>query len=649
MDPYLLETASIILITAAIVLLIFNKLKLPSMIGLFLTGIIIGEFVTSTSIISTISDLGVIFLLFTIGLEFSIEKFSAIRRYAVLGGILQVALTTIITTALMVLFKFDLNQAIFMGFLVCFSSTAIVMKLIKKEQLNHTMIGRVTLGILIFQDIAVILVILITPLLAGQAIDFSTLPTSIIRVGVLALVIIIGGIYVVPRVLHSAAETKNRDLFMLLILFICLGTTYATESVGISAELGAFIAGLIISNTDYDHQTLGYVQPFQDVFMSIFLISIGLLVNVQYFFDNIALIILIAIVVLVVKFVATFLTGTMLKIPLKDTVAISLLLTQIGEFSFILASDGVSYGILDGGLYTTFLTVSIITMTATPFLENLAPTIVNTLTKIPYFQVDEELKTVEPETITEDELEDHVIIVGFGVNGRNLAKACKHYDIPYIIIELNPIIVEKEKNEGEPIIYGDSSNESVLKEAGINTAKTIISATSDHESTIQTVDTARRLNPDIYIIVRTRYVKDVDDLYETGADEVIPEEFETGIVLFSLIMAVYDKNMDQISDMVHDLRAEKYKTFRNTTPDEITTSLDEVTELHAESLYVKDDDKQLNNYDFNSYDLTVTSIIRDNETITDFAPDFKLSVDDLILFTGREDNISRFIDRYKVV
>ncbi|MCD7781100.1 MAG: cation:proton antiporter [Methanosphaera sp.] len=644
MDLYLLESISVVLFTAVLVLLVFNRLKLSTTIGLFITGMVLNQFITSTDIIDTISGLGVIFLLFIIGLEFSVEQFSAIKKYAVVGGILQVVTTTIITTALMFILGFPLNEAIFMGFLICFSSTAIVMKIMQKQHLNHSMTGRVTLGILIFQDIAVIVVLLFTPILGGQSLDMSTLPRSIVQIVGLAIILILGSNYVVPAVLEQASKTKNRDLFMLIILLLCFGITYATSTVGISEELGAFIAGLMISNTDYSHQALGYMQPFQDVFLSIYLISIGLMINVQYLIENIVFILFLTAIVLIIKFVASFITGQILKLPLRTNVSMSLLLTQVGEFSFILASQGMIYGLISESLYTTFLTVSVLTMTATPFLERLSPKITGYLKRIPYFQVDDELKKVQPEEIEEDVLEDHVIIVGFGVNGKNLSRACNHYDIPYVIIDMNPIIVEREKNAGEPIIYGDASNESVLKEAKITSATSILIATSDYNNTVKAVDTARRLNTEIHIIVRTRYMKNVDELYDTGADEVIPEEFETSIVMFTLIMEYYDKDMSEITDIAQNLRAEKYDTFRCISPEEISTSLSErITDLDVESVYVTKSSR-LSDYEFKSNNLTVTSIIRDNETITDFNQDFKLKIDDLILFTGTEDNIKNFLN-----
>ena len=230
MDIYLLQNMAIILVTAVIVLLIFNKLKLPTMIGLFITGILVGHLINDTSIIETLSELGVIFLLFMIGLEFSEEKFSAIKHYALLGGILQVSITTILITCLGLILGLNLNSAIFLGFLVSFSSTAIVMKLMQQKHITHSIQGRVTLGILIFQDIAVIIVILITPILGGQSLELSTIPTLFVKFLTVALIIWIGAKWFIPFALRDAAKTKNRDLFLLLTLFICMGTTFATSS-----------------------------------------------------------------------------------------------------------------------------------------------------------------------------------------------------------------------------------------------------------------------------------------------------------------------------------------------------------------------------------------------------------------------------------
>ena len=490
MDIILLQNMSIILITAVIVLLIFNKLKLPTMIGLFITGIVLGHAINDTSLISSLSELGVIFLLFIIGLEFSAEKFSAIKRYALIGGILQVVLTTVLITILGLILGLNLQSSIFLGFLVAFSSTAIVMKIMQQRHITHSVQGRVTLGILIFQDIAVIIVILITPLLGGQQLELNTLPTLIVKVVGLILIIFVGAKWFIPLALRDAAKTKNRDLFLLLTLFICMGTTFATSLIGIGPELGAFIAGLLISNTEYSHQTLGYVQPFEDVFMSLFFISIGLMVNLHLFLANIGIIIALTVIILVINFSATLITGMALKLPAKVSISIAILLSQIGEFSFVLAREGMAYGLMTNEFFSIFLGVSILTMSSTPFLEKLTPKIVRAFSRFEYFKVDDELKTLPEELEETREIEDHVILVGLGSNGKHMARACMQYRIPFMIVDMNPIIVENQQALGLPVIYGKASNESVLKELNITSALCIVISASTYEETLKTIDAA---------------------------------------------------------------------------------------------------------------------------------------------------------------
>ena len=635
---------SIILITAVIVLLIFNKLKLPTMIGLFLTGIVLGHVVNDTSLISTLSELGVIFLLFIIGLEFSTEKFSAIKRYALIGGILQVIITTALITLLGLALNLPWNSALFLGFLVAFSSTAIVMKVMQQRHITHSVQGRVTLGILIFQDIAVIIVILLTPILGGESVEVHLLPQLIVKAVGLGLIIFAGAKWFIPLALRDAARTKNRDLFLLLTLFICMGTTFATSLIGIGPELGAFIAGLLISNTEYSHQTLGYIQPFQDVFMSLFFISIGLMVNLHLFLANIVIIVLLTIVIVIINISATFITGMALKLPTKISVSIAILLSQIGEFSFVLAKEGMSYGLMTNEFFSIFLGVSILTMSLTPFLEKATPQILKLFRKISYFQVDDELKTLPEELEEKSEVEDHVILVGLGRNGKHIAKACRQFNIPIRIVDMNPTIVENQQALGLPIIYGRASNESVLKELNITSAQCIVISASTYEETMKTIDAARRLNPDIHIIVRTRYLKSIDEVIEAGANEVIPKEFETSIMMFTRIMDYYNKDVDEITDAVNDLRSNNYDAFRTVTSDDISTYLNyKYTDLEIDSLRVSEN-AHIDDFPFEDNNLKVTGVVRGEDTFTDVKSDFKFHEDDLILFIGHRENINRFFD-----
>ena len=644
MNILLLQNMSIILITAVIVLLVFNKLKLPTMIGLFLTGIVLGHVVNDTSLISTLSELGVIFLLFIIGLEFSAEKFSAIKRYALIGGILQVIITTALITLLGLALNLPWNSALFLGFLVAFSSTAIVMKVMQQRHITHSVQGRVTLGILIFQDIAVIIVILLTPILGGESVEVHLLPQLIVKAVGLGLIIFAGAKWFIPLALRDAARTKNRDLFLLLTLFICMGTTFATSLIGIGPELGAFIAGLLISNTEYSHQTLGYIQPFQDVFMSLFFISIGLMVNLHLFLANIVIIVLLTIVIVIINISATFITGMALKLPTKISVSIAILLSQIGEFSFVLAKEGMSYGLMTNEFFSIFLGVSILTMSLTPFLEKATPQILKLFRKISYFQVDDELKTLPEELEEKSEVEDHVILVGLGRNGKHIAKACRQFNIPIRIVDMNPTIVENQQALGLPIIYGRASNESVLKELNITSAQCIVISASTYEETMKTIDAARRLNPDIHIIVRTRYLKSIDEVIEAGANEVIPKEFETSIMMFTRIMDYYNKDVDEITDAVNDLRSNNYDAFRTVTSDDISTYLNyKYTDLEIDSLRVSEN-AHIDDFPFEDNNLKVTGVVRGEDTFTDVKSDFKFHEDDLILFIGHRENINRFFD-----
>ena len=644
MDIYLLQNMAMILITAVIVLLIFNKLKLPTMIGLFITGIVIGHVINDTSMISTLSELGVVFLLFIIGLEFSIEKFSAIKHYALFGGILQVSLTTILVTLLGLGLGLVLNSAIFLGFLVAFSSTAIVMKIMQQKHLNHSVQGRVTLGILIFQDIAVIVVILITPLLGGQSIELHTFPELLIKLIGVAILIVIGAKWFIPLALKDAAKTKNRDLFMLLTLFICMGTTFATSLIGIGPELGAFLAGLLISNTEYSHQTLGYIQPFQDVFMSLFFISIGLMVNLHLFLYNIGIILALTAIILLIKFAATLLTGIVLKLPNKISISIAILLSQIGEFSFVLAREGMTYGLMTQRFFSIFLGVSILTMSVSPFLQKFTPQITKLLSKSSYFQEEGELKTL-PEELTEAQpIKDHVILVGMGRVGKQMTKACNQFNVPILAVDMNPIVVEQQQNLGVPIIYGNASNENVLKQLRVTSAQCIVISASTYEGTLNTIDAARRLNPDIHIIVRTKYLKNIEEVIEAGADEVIPKEFETSILMFTRIMDYYNKDMDEIADAVNDLRSDNYDAFRSVSSEDVSAYLsNSFTEVELDSLRVYND-AHISDFPFEKNNLTVTSVIRDNSTIIYIDEKFQFLEDDIILFTGLRHDINKFFE-----
>jgi CPA2 family monovalent cation:H+ antiporter-2 len=416
---------------------------------------------------------------------------------------------------------------------------------------------------LIFQDIIIVPMILVTPLLAGVSGDSGdSVPVLIAKViGIIGLVIV-SAKWIVPQVLYQIARTRSRELFLLSVVVMCLAAAGITSSVGLSLPLGAFLAGLIISESEYSHHALGNILPFRDVFTSFFFVSIGMLLDIGFLFRQPGIIALIALGVFVLKsIIATFAT-VLLGFPLRTAILVGLALGQVGEFSFILSKTGIEYGLLEGNIYQMFLAFSVLTMAATPFIITLAPRLGGIILRLPlpkrlvlgFFPVSQ--------TKVEDK-KDHLIIIGFGVNGRNVARAARGAGIPYAIIEMNPETVRSEQAKGEPIHYGDSTQEAALQHANIKDARIVVAAINDPAATRRITEVVRRFNPKIHLIVRTPYLQEVKPLFELGADDVIPEEFETSVEIFTRVLAKYFIPRDQIEKLVTEVRSDGYEMFRN--------------------------------------------------------------------------------------
>ena len=567
MEIPLFKDIVIIFVLSVVVLYLFQRIKIPTIVGFFITGIVAGPvglgLVSAVIEVQLLAEMGVIFLLFTIGIEFSLDKFSQLKRSVLIGGSLQVFLTFLAVFSLAYFIGIPVKESIFIGFLISLSSTAIVLKLLQDKDEIDSPHGRTAFGILIFQDIAVIPMILLTPLLVGVSgnvdVPFYIL---ILEIAGIILFAIAGAKWIIPWVLYQIARLQNRELFIIVVITICMSVTWLTTITGLSPALGAFLAGLIISNSEYSHQALGSIMPFRDVFLSFFFISIGMLLNVNLFLQDIMIIVLLVIGVLFVKSIISGIVTAILGFSFRIIILVGLILSQIGEFSFILAVTGIQYHLLSQSSYQIFLSLAVVTMAITPFIMNSSPYIINYMSRMP---VPDKLKTgTYPMRISENvNIEDHVIIIGYGLNGRNLAKAAKTADIPYVIIEMNPEIVRKEKEEHESIYYGDATHETVLQHANIGSARVMVIAISDPFATSRIVESARRLNEGLYIIVRTRYIQDMEELYNLGAGEVIPEEFETSVEIFSRVLAKYLIPVEEINEFTSEIRMDNYEMFRD--------------------------------------------------------------------------------------
>jgi CPA2 family monovalent cation:H+ antiporter-2 len=576
MGTELLTDILIIFSLSVAVLYICHRLNIPTIVGFLISGLLAGPhglaLIGAVNEVEILAEIGVVLLLFTIGIELSFAKLQKIKKAVLMGGSIQVVLTILVTFVVARQLGFGLGESIFLGFLISLSSTAIVLKLIQERAEVDSSHGQTTLGILIFQDIIIVAMILATPLLSSvKAIQGESLIFLLFKgIGVILLVIV-SARWIVPRVLYQIAKTRNREVFLLSIFVICLAVAWATSSAGFSLSIGAFLAGLIISESEYGQEALSNVLPFRDVFTSFFFISIGMLLNIGFLFEQSVLILLIAFGVLIIKSIIAGLAAILLGLPLRTSILVGLALCQVGEFSFILSESGIEHGILDENSYQMFLAVSVLTMLVTPFIIVFSPRLADTILRLP---IPDKLKIgFSPvlETITKAK-RDHLVIIGFGLNGRNIARAARAAGIPYVIIEINPDTVKSERAKGEPIYYGDATGETILKHANIKDARVVVSVINDHVANRRIVELVRRLNPKAYLVSRTRHVNEVKPLYELGADEVVPEEFETSIEIFTRVLEKYLIPTDNIEALIAEVRSDGYKMFRSFPTETSSTS-----------------------------------------------------------------------------
>ncbi len=560
MGTPLLTHTVIVLSLAVAVLFVCSRLRIPTIVGFLLTGIIAGphglRLLTSTDEIDTIVEIGVVLLLFTIGVEFSFKSLWRIRRSALIGGSLQVGLTIGLGIGAEGLFNAQgWGAGVFIGFLLAASSTAIVLRVLQERSEVGSPHGKLTVGILIFQDLAVVPMVILTPLLAGKAgARASPLGTVLLVLGLLVAVGVLAR-WVVPFLLYQVSRTRNREIFLFSVIVICFSVAWLTSLAGLSLALGAFLAGLIISESEYSHHTLGAVMPFRDVFSSFFFISVGMLLDLGFLRERFASTLLLTAGTFAAKAVICALVVFVLRFPLRTMLLVGLALGQIGEFSFILAKAGVAEGVIGQTTYQLFLAVSVITMAATPFVIALAPIGIDRLAKLalpPW--IAQGLQQWHHGT--GDQLKNHTIIVGFGITGRNVAKASKVAGVPYVIIEMNPDTVRRERQRGEPIHYGDASQEAVLRHMHVRDAHVIVVAIPDPIATRRVVATAKHLNPRIQAIVRTQYADDAAALAAIGADEVVPAELETAVEVFARVLGKYLVPRNEIERLVAEVREE---------------------------------------------------------------------------------------------
>ncbi|MBI5563212.1 MAG: cation:proton antiporter [Deltaproteobacteria bacterium] len=637
----LLKDIVILMAVSVPVIFLIARLGLPTIIGFLLTGVVIGPsgfaLVTETQTVDTLAQIGVVLLLFTIGLEFSVTRILNIRREGVLGGGLQISLTVLIVMAAGMIWRLPAPVSLLLGFVITLSSTAIVLKLLMDKGEVNSPHGSLSLGILLFQDVSVVLMVMVIQSIgAGNGAEFRDIAKGL-GVSLLAFAAIVAAVAVViPRIFNRVVALRNREIFILTIVLVCLGTAYLTSLFGLSLALGAFIAGLAISESEYSHQIVAEVIPFRDIFSALFFISIGLLLDIRWFAAEAGWIILLVACIFGVKTLALVCVGRILRYPLRLSIMVGLNLAQIGEFSFILIKMGRDYSLLDNGMYQSLLAASVLSMATTPLIYRYS-------SRIAFEAASRLVKGGGREGVEKTTLSNHVIIAGYGLNGRNLARVLKETSIHHLVIDVNMDRVNEAKKDGHIAYFGDPSHPEILHKMGIDRAKMIVVAISDPISTRRIVKSAGDANPAASILVRTRYIREVEDLYRLGAKQVIPEEFETSVEIFARVLRDYRVPGNIIQNQIDLVRQEGYAMFRHPSMAEgrdRLASLSAILEASLTDTFYVDAGCRVAGMTLEALGVrkksgaTVIAVVRKGEARTNPAAGFLIETGDILVIFG---------------
>lgn len=577
-DIPILRDLVMIMVVSVPVSIVLTRVGFPTVIGFLLAGVIVGPYglglVNEMHEIEVLAEIGIVLLLFTIGLEFSIKRLIGLRREGIMGGGLQVGVTAAIVFGLALFAGLDLSVALLLGFIISLSSTAIVLKLlVDKGELNSAH-GNLSVGVLLFQDFAVVLMVMVINSIGGAGAESSTLGIATdLLLSFVAFGLIVAAVgFVLPRFFDQVVKLRNREVFILSIVLVCMGTAWATSLFGLSLALGAFVAGLAISESEYSNQIVAEVIPFRDTFSSLFFISIGMLLDLNYFITHLPVMLALVAGIFLLKSFVLLGVGQVLRYPLRLSIIAGLGLAQIGEFSFILIKMGHDYEFLGPGLYQSLLAASIVTMALTPLSHHWSKRVAFAVGGL-FGRAGARDSEAERKT----PLANHVIIVGYGVNGRNLARVLKATAIDHLVVDVNMERIKTAKREGHRAYYGDTSHPEIMRKMGVARAKMVVVAISDPISTRRIVKVARDQNSAVTILVRTRYIAEVEELHRLGANQVIPEEFETSVEIFARVLKDYRIPGNIIQNQIDIVRQEGYAMLRH--PSMSSSQMQKLTEV----------------------------------------------------------------------
>ena len=545
-----------------------NRVRQPALLGYLTTGLVIGPYglglLRDVDQIEALAQIGIAFLLFTLGVEFSLTELRRVRKIALQGSLLQMGLTTLLVLAVSLLVGWVSSplEGIFLGLVLSLSSTAVVLKTLTERGETSTVHGQIMLALLIAQDLALGIILAIMPALKQGQDLAPTLGFALLKIGLFLVGALILGRWVVPPLIQHIAATESSELFLLSVVALCLGVAWVTAQLGLSIEMGAFVAGLMIAEIDYADQALGKILPLRDTFACLFFASIGMLIDPNLLTTHLGLILGLVMVIMIGK--AAIILPIVLRFgySLKTAVLTSFGLNQIGEFSFVLSLVGLQMGLITPQRYSLLLGTIAITLLLTPLWIHIAPILISRLDQLPlvrrYWQPLQEPKLLSvPEGIR-----NHVIVAGYGRVGEVLVNILLSQGYPVLVMENSESAVQRLRQRQIPYVFGDADNQLVLDKTCLETAQALAIALPDPSSTRLLLQRALAKAPHLDIIARSHRNEEIDLLTQLGAREVVQPEFEAALELGSHLLRTLGQPPWQISTVLETIRQDRYRAIR---------------------------------------------------------------------------------------
>jgi K+:H+ antiporter len=649
--PNALELVLILLAIAVLAVVVFRLLRLPPMLGYLLAGVFIGPhalgWIPDNEETRHLAEFGVVFLMFSIGLEFSLPKLVTMKRIVFGFGAAQVLLTILFVMAVSWVLALDWRVGLALGGALAMSSTAIVSKMLTERLELNSVHGRQIIGVLLFQDLAVVPLLIMIPALASTG-DSGTNYSLMYAIAlfkalvVLALILFLGQRLMRPW-FHLVARQRSSELFVLNVLLITLGLAWLTDLAGLSFALGAFLAGMLISETEYRYQVEDDIKPFRDILLGLFFITIGMLLDMQVVMQNFLWVILILTALIVLK--VFLIAGLSRFFGASSSVAArtGLNLAQGGEFGFVLLAQAGATGLVENAILQPVLAAVVLSMFVAPFIIEHSERMTQRFSKAEWMDRAKQITAIASQTMAE---EDHVIVCGYGRSGQNISRLLETESISFIALDLDPQRIHEAASAGESVVYGDAARREVLIAAGVMRAKALVVSYTDTISALKILTHVQALRPELSVVVRTRDDTDIDILKDAGATEVVAETLEGSLMLASHVLLLLNVSSGRILRCIRQTREQRYQLFRgffHGVTDEMDEGEDKLSPRLLTVIIVPGAiavNKTLGELDLASLDVEVTAVRRHNIRGLLPSSDTRLEASDVVVLRGTQENLA---------